>query len=464
MADAGMRGSNASQDTRFKDKEAASIKATKFPKHFSEKVDLRKVNLSVMRGWIAQKVTELIKIEDDVVVEYVFGMLEDKENPTPDPRKMQVSLVGFMDKHGAAAFMDALWKLLLSAQSTVGGVPAEFIEAKKAELQAKQAEDKKMQDSMMARNQGRPQASDSFDRRRDGNGLPSRPGGPPDRQQYGRRSPPPRNRDDNYRPQDRDGGYRNRPPPRRGDFDQPRERDNGYGARGGYGGRGGDRPRSRSRSPPPVRGGGYRRRSPSPRRRSPSPPTRRRRSPSPRRRSPSPRRKDRSITPPLRTRRAPSEERGGRGRDDTPPLKKRRDSPDSRSPSSSPPPRAAVRGRGRPRSRSRTPTPSDPRTASPGRSKSRSRSVSRSRSPTVTPPRRRLPPRRSRSRSDSRSLPPKRRRPSPSPSRSKSASPRRERGVVKKGRGRFTVDDEEEGSKGKKVEGALGRSKWARDD
>ena len=38
---------------------------------------------------------------------------------------MQVNLVGFMDKHGAAAFMDQLWTLLLSAQQTVGGVPAE---------------------------------------------------------------------------------------------------------------------------------------------------------------------------------------------------------------------------------------------------------------------------------------------------------------------------------------------------
>jgi serine/arginine repetitive matrix protein 1 len=38
--------------------------------------------------------------------------------------KMQVALVGFMDKYGAAAFVDELWKLL-SAQKTVGGVPAE---------------------------------------------------------------------------------------------------------------------------------------------------------------------------------------------------------------------------------------------------------------------------------------------------------------------------------------------------
>jgi serine/arginine repetitive matrix protein 1 len=43
----------------------------------------------------------------------------------PDPRKMQVNLTGFMDKHGAAAFMSELWTLLLSAQKTVGGVPAE---------------------------------------------------------------------------------------------------------------------------------------------------------------------------------------------------------------------------------------------------------------------------------------------------------------------------------------------------
>jgi len=34
-------------------------------------------------------------------------------------------MIGFMDKHGAAAFMEKLWTLLLSAQSTVGGVPAE---------------------------------------------------------------------------------------------------------------------------------------------------------------------------------------------------------------------------------------------------------------------------------------------------------------------------------------------------
>ncbi|WWC69739.1 uncharacterized protein I206_103682 [Kwoniella pini CBS 10737] len=398
-----MRGTNAAQDSRFKDKEAASIKSTKFPKHFAEKVDLRKVNLSVLRPWIASKVTELIKIEDDVVVEYVFGMLEDKEKPIPDPKKMQISLVGFMDKHGAAAFMDALWTLLLSAQNTIGGVPAEFIEAKKKELQAKQN---------IQPYGNRPQAEDSFGRRGD-NGLPSRPGPPGG---GGRRSPPPpprdRDRDDRYRPGGRDD-YRPRPPRR--DFDRDRERDNGYGQR--------RRSRSRDRSPPHARGAGYRRRSPSPRRRSPSPrrrsperPKRRSPSPSTRRRSPSPstRRRDGSITPPSRNK-----------REDIPPQK-------------------ADRGR----ARSRTPTPS-----APG-------SRSGSRSPTVTPPRRRsgglrrdsTPPR-NRRRGSSVSPPPKRRR-SPSDSRSRSRSP----GVSKKGRGRFTVED---GKEDKDIaEPKKGKSRW----
>ena len=43
----------------------------------------------------------------------------------PDPRKMQVNLLGFMDKYGAAHFTETLWNLLISAQNTVGGVPAE---------------------------------------------------------------------------------------------------------------------------------------------------------------------------------------------------------------------------------------------------------------------------------------------------------------------------------------------------
>lgn len=42
---------------------------------------MRKVELSVMKPWIAKKVNELLGFEDEVVIEYVCGLLEDNANP-----------------------------------------------------------------------------------------------------------------------------------------------------------------------------------------------------------------------------------------------------------------------------------------------------------------------------------------------------------------------------------------------
>ena len=44
-------------------------------------VDMRKVNLTVIRPWIAKKIVELIGFEDEVVVEYAMGLLEDESQP-----------------------------------------------------------------------------------------------------------------------------------------------------------------------------------------------------------------------------------------------------------------------------------------------------------------------------------------------------------------------------------------------
>jgi hypothetical protein len=34
-----------------------------------------------MRPWVAKTVTELVGFEDDIVVEYAMGLLEDPDNP-----------------------------------------------------------------------------------------------------------------------------------------------------------------------------------------------------------------------------------------------------------------------------------------------------------------------------------------------------------------------------------------------
>lgn len=57
----------------------------------------------------------------------------------PDPRKMQINLMGFLTNK-TAEFMTALWKHLLDAQATQGGIPQAFIDEKKKEM--REARDK----------------------------------------------------------------------------------------------------------------------------------------------------------------------------------------------------------------------------------------------------------------------------------------------------------------------------------
>ena len=42
---------------------------------------MRKVNLPVIKPWIAKKVIELLGSDDEVVVEYAMGLLEDPAHP-----------------------------------------------------------------------------------------------------------------------------------------------------------------------------------------------------------------------------------------------------------------------------------------------------------------------------------------------------------------------------------------------
>ena len=55
------------------------MKSMKFPKEFDNKLDLRPVNWEAMKGWIAKRVTELLGIEDEVLIAYIFEQLEGKQ-------------------------------------------------------------------------------------------------------------------------------------------------------------------------------------------------------------------------------------------------------------------------------------------------------------------------------------------------------------------------------------------------
>ncbi|MCJ1262634.1 Serine/arginine repetitive matrix protein 1 [Lobaria immixta] len=111
--------------------DAKLLKQTKFPVEFNQKVDMKKVNVEVMKKWIAGKISEILGSEDDVVIELCFNLLEGAR--FPDIKVLQIQLTGFLDKD-TPSFCKELWTLCLSAQSNAQGVPKELLEAKKLEL------------------------------------------------------------------------------------------------------------------------------------------------------------------------------------------------------------------------------------------------------------------------------------------------------------------------------------------
>lgn len=60
------------------------MKTLKFPKEYDLKVDLNKVNWEVIKGWVAKRITELLGVEDEVLIGYVFEQLENKAVSSSD--------------------------------------------------------------------------------------------------------------------------------------------------------------------------------------------------------------------------------------------------------------------------------------------------------------------------------------------------------------------------------------------
>ncbi|KAJ1558700.1 hypothetical protein HK096_006929, partial [Nowakowskiella sp. JEL0078] len=140
MGDAGFyRGTTSEQDSRFADKKKKLLKSTKFAPILLKKVDLTKVKLVTMRQWITTKITSLLGVEDEIVINYVLGLLEQPDTPITDGREIQISLTTFLESQ-APRFMEELWTLLVDAAENGIGIPRVIVEAKKEELRKEQAE------------------------------------------------------------------------------------------------------------------------------------------------------------------------------------------------------------------------------------------------------------------------------------------------------------------------------------
>lgn len=130
------RGTSADQDTRFSNKQAKLLKSQKFPAELDQLVDMTKVKMDVIRPWIANRATEFLGFEDEVLINFIYGLLDGKE---VDGKQIQIQLTGFMEKN-TGKFMKELWSLLTSAQKNASGIPQQFLDAKAEETRKKKAE------------------------------------------------------------------------------------------------------------------------------------------------------------------------------------------------------------------------------------------------------------------------------------------------------------------------------------
>ncbi|WBW74561.1 splicing coactivator Srm160 [Schizosaccharomyces osmophilus] len=137
------KGVGAEQETLYTSADKKLMRNTRFPPSFGTKVDMKKINIEVLKPWIANRLIELIGFEDEVVIDFVYSMLEeaveaskntDSHNESAlDPKKVQINLTGFLESK-APEFTEGLWLLILSASQNPYGIPEKFIQEKKEEL------------------------------------------------------------------------------------------------------------------------------------------------------------------------------------------------------------------------------------------------------------------------------------------------------------------------------------------
>jgi hypothetical protein len=53
------------------------LRKTKFPPEFDQKVNMEKVNVPVIKKWVADEVARILNNEDDIVTELIYNVLEE---------------------------------------------------------------------------------------------------------------------------------------------------------------------------------------------------------------------------------------------------------------------------------------------------------------------------------------------------------------------------------------------------
>ena len=93
-------------------------KAAKYPPELDRRVDLRLVKFDVMKPWITNRVTELLGVEDEVLVAMIFNFLE-MDQVQSSGAGIHSQLLTFLDVN-TDTFMVELWELLARRRRASG--------------------------------------------------------------------------------------------------------------------------------------------------------------------------------------------------------------------------------------------------------------------------------------------------------------------------------------------------------
>ena len=82
-------------------------------------------------------------MKHQILLNFIFESVVGKK--TIDPRKLQISLMGFLENN-SATFCKELWTLLKDASSNDNGIPSAFIAPVKVEREYEHSEDRRYRD------------------------------------------------------------------------------------------------------------------------------------------------------------------------------------------------------------------------------------------------------------------------------------------------------------------------------
>jgi len=107
----------------------------KYPRKFSKKVSMAKVNFPVVEKWIGDTLNEQLP-DDDVVIDYVSELLQAEDQP--DIKMIHLQMQDFLGKEQAMKFCETLWNMLMSAQDDPDGIPVQLLEQRRKEYEENQ--------------------------------------------------------------------------------------------------------------------------------------------------------------------------------------------------------------------------------------------------------------------------------------------------------------------------------------